>query len=155
MIVTREDGYQIDSAKERLEVDQVHEWISTDAYWALGRSRELTGRAIAGATCFGIYSPAGPQVGYARVVTDDVTFAWLCDVYVARPARGLGLGTWLAQSIRDYLIDRGLTRLVLATGDAHGVYAKAGFVPLGRPERWMEIDLRGPADPGAVPRVQA
>ena len=151
MIITRDDGYQIDTAKERLSTARVHEWLSTDAYWALGREPEVTARAIVGSECFGVYEPDGEQVGFARVVTDGATFGWLCDVYIARSARGLGLGTWLAQTVYDYFMDRGLRRLVLATADAHGVYAKAGFAPLGRPERWMEVDQRPRSEPGDVP----
>jgi GNAT superfamily N-acetyltransferase len=151
MIIRRDDRYEIDTSKERLEVAQVHEWLSTDAYWALGRTAEVMSRAIAGSVCFGVYDPAGAQVAFARVVTDDATFGWLCDVYVAASARGLGLGTWLAQTAYDHFIQRGLVRLVLATADAHGVYAKAGFVPLVRPTRWMEVDLRTGLGPGDVP----
>ena len=81
-------------------------------------------------------------------MTDDATFAWIADVYVARDRRGLGLGTWLAGVVRDHLLALGVPRIVLATADAHGVYAKAGFEPLLRPERYMEIDQRpgGPPD---------
>ena len=71
------------------------------------------------------------------------TFAWLCDVYIDPAARGLGLGTWLAQTVVTELRDRGLPRIILATRDAHTVYEKAGFVVLAEPARWMEIDVRG------------
>ena len=92
---------------------------------------------------YGVYrSPHGPQVAFARVVTDGATFAWLCDVYVDPAERGNGLGTWLATAVSDDLAARGIRRILLSTWDAHGVYAKAGFVPLARPERWMEIDRR-------------
>jgi len=138
----REDGYEIDTAPGRLDVPRIHEWLSTDAYWALGRPAEVVARSIRHSLCFGIYDRDGDQVGVCRVVTDEATFAWLCDVYVDRAARGRGLGTWLVQVVREHLLDMGLQRIILATLDAHGVYATAGFVPLAKPDRWMEIDLR-------------
>jgi GNAT superfamily N-acetyltransferase len=80
------------------------------------------------------------------VVTDGATFAWLCDVYIDRKARGVGLGGWLVGVARDHLLERGVYRIVLATADAHEVYAREGFAPLGVPGRWMEIDLRDTTD---------
>lgn len=142
MRLPRDDGYEIDTSAERLEVPTVHRWLSTDTYWAPGRPLEVVLAAIAGSDCYGVYAPGGAQVGFARVVTDHATFAWLCDVYIDRTARGLGLGTWLAQAITDRVKAQGVARLVLATRDAHTVYEKAGFEPLIVPSRWMEIDLR-------------
>jgi GNAT superfamily N-acetyltransferase len=98
--------------------------------------------AIAGSDNYGVYAPDGAQVGFARVVTDHATFAWLCDVYIDRSVRALGLGTWLAQTVTDHVRVGGVARLVLATRDAHTVYEKAGFTPLLDATRWMEIDLR-------------
>jgi GNAT superfamily N-acetyltransferase len=147
MLWQRDDGYEIDTDPRRLDVPLIHGWLSTDAYWALGRSAEVMARAIRDSLCFGQYDRDGTQAGFARVVTDNSTFAWLCDVYVAREARGLGLGTWLASTVREHLLDAGLPRILLATADAHGVYAKAGFVPVASPDRWMEIDLRAVPPP--------
>lgn len=142
MLRRREDGHEIDTEPGRLDVARVQEWLTTDAYWAVGRPAEVIARSLRGSLCFGLYGPDRAQVGFARVVTDHATFAWLCDVYVAREARGLGLGTWLATVTREHLADLGVPRIVLATADAHGVYAKAGFTPFASPDRWMEIDLR-------------
>lgn len=151
MVKRRDDGYEIDTDPRRLDVALTHDWISNDAYWAKGRSAEVMRRAIESSVCFGVYDPDGRQVAFARVVTDNATFAWLCDVYVSRPVRGLGIGTWMTQSIREHVLDLGVRRIVLATVDAHGVYAKAGFSPFASPERWMEIDLRAvAAQPGDV-----
>jgi GNAT superfamily N-acetyltransferase len=151
MLIKRSDGFEIDTADERLDGGRIHTWLATDAYWAVGRTADRTATAIEKSECFGVYGPDGAQVGFARVVTDHATFAWICDVYITREQRGLGLGTWLAQTIRDHLLEAGLQRLVLATADAHEVYAKAGFVPLARPARWMEVDHRpgftGPNEP--------
>ncbi|MFG1900209.1 GNAT family N-acetyltransferase [Micromonospora carbonacea] len=143
--LTRDDGHQLSTDPARLNLDLVHHWLSTDAYWALGRDRETVGRAFAGSLPYGVYRPGdGRQVAVARVVTDRATFAWLCDVYVDRAARGVGLGTWLAGAVRDHLATLGVRRIVLATSDAHGVYAKIGFA-LVEPDRWMQYDGRGQA----------
>ncbi|MGW4152782.1 GNAT family N-acetyltransferase [Micromonospora chersina] len=140
--LTRPDGYLLTTDPDRLDLDRVHHWLSTDAYWALGRDRDTVGRAFAGSIGFGVYRPGdGRQVAVARVVTDRATFAWLCDVYVDPAERGRGLGTWLAGAARDHLAEWGVRRIVLATNDAHGVYAKVGFTPV-EPGRWMEYDRR-------------
>ena len=142
--LTRDDGYLISTDPDRLDLDLVHTWLSTDAYWALGRDRETVARAFAGSLGFGVFRPVdGRQVAVARVVTDRATFAWLCDVYVDRAERGRGLGIWLAGAVRDHLATLGVRRIVLATNDAHGVYAKVGFAPV-RTDRLMELDSREP-----------
>ncbi|MCZ9345490.1 GNAT family N-acetyltransferase, partial [Streptomyces sp. TRM76130] len=113
-------------------------WLSTDAYWSTGRPRDKHDRAVAGSLNFGVYDGmSGAQVAYARVVTDRATFAYLCDVYVDPSVRGKGIGTALAAAVREQLRPYGLRRILLATRDAHGVYAKLGFTPLERPEEWM------------------
>ena len=132
-------GYELSTDPGRLDLDLVHRWLSTDAYWALGRSRDTVERAVAGSLNFGVFRPHdGRQVAYARVVTDSATFAWLCDVYVDRAERGRGLGTWLVGAVRDKLAASGVRRVLLATQDAHGVYAGLGFTPLAEPDCWME-----------------
>ncbi|MFF7458304.1 GNAT family N-acetyltransferase [Kitasatospora sp. NPDC008115] len=134
------DGYRISTDPALLDAGLIHRWLSQDAYWAIGRSREKQDRAIAGSLNFGLYEQAsGDQVGYARVVTDHATFAWLCDVYIAPAARGRGLGTALAAAVRDELAEDGLRRILLATADAHGVYAKVGFDAVAKPEKWMVL----------------
>lgn len=142
MRVRRDDGYELDSELARLDLERVHSWLSTDAYWALGRSLETVQRATEGSLSFGLYSPSGELVGFARVVTDLATFAWLCDVYIAPDSRGRGLGTWLVGVIRDRLQAAGVYRILLATSTAHGVYEKVGFGPLVEPGKWMEINTR-------------
>jgi GNAT superfamily N-acetyltransferase len=146
MRVRREDGYEIDTAPERLDLKLLHAWLSTDAYWARGRSAEVVARSVEGSLCFGVYAPDGALTGFARVVTDGATFAWLCDVYVSSSTRGIGLGGWLVRVVRDHLQERGVYRILLATADAHEVYTRAGFTPLAVPGRWMEIDLRDTSD---------
>ncbi|EFL25290.1 GNAT family acetyltransferase [Streptomyces himastatinicus ATCC 53653] len=137
MPIRREDGYEIATDPSRIDLALVHHWLSTDAFWALGRSRETVEQAARASVNFGIYDSAGAQVAYARVVTDQATFAWLCDVYVAPPHRGKGLGTWLAAAVRDHLAPYNLKRVLLSTLDAHDVYAKVGFVPFPDPGNLM------------------
>ncbi|WP_091668725.1 GNAT family N-acetyltransferase [Micromonospora auratinigra] len=140
--LTRSDGYQLSTDPDRLDLDRVHHWLCTDAYWALGRERDTVERAFAGSIGFGVYRPGdGRQVAVARVVTDRATFGWLCDVYVDRAERGRGLGGWLAATVRDHLAELGVRRLLLATADAHGLYAKVGFTPVAA-ERYLELDRR-------------
>ena len=132
--------YEISADPARLDVPLVHQWLSTDAYWALGRPLAKQEAAIAGSLNFGAYDTAtGAQYAYARVVTDLATFGWLCDVYVAPTARGHGLGTRLVEAVRDHLTPYGLRRILLATADAHGVYAKLGFEPLADSGKWMAL----------------
>ncbi|MGW0083360.1 GNAT family N-acetyltransferase [Streptomyces sp. NPDC003393] len=132
------EGYEISTDPARIDVERVHRWLSTDAYWALGRSREKQERAIAGSLNFGVYEMvSGRQVACARVVTDLASFAWLCDVYVDRAVRGKGIGTALVGAVREHLRPYDLKRVLLATHDAHGVYEKLGFRPLERPDQWM------------------
>ena len=146
MIARRDDGLEICLGTSRVNIDVVHRWLARDAYWALGRSRDLVERSLAGSLVAGVYDGPGPDarhVGLARVVTDDATFAWICDVYVEPDRRGQGIGSWLTQALVEELMERrGILRLLLATRDAHAVYAKAGFEPLAGVWRWMEIDRR-------------
>ncbi|WP_328313880.1 GNAT family N-acetyltransferase [Streptomyces sp. NBC_00442] len=135
--------YAISADPARLDPARIHHWLSTDAYWALGRTREKQDAAIAGSLNFGAYeASSGEQVAYARVVTDHATFAWLCDVYVDPAVRGKGLGTAMVAAVRDHLAPVGLRRIMLATADAHGVYEKLGFRALENPDRWMALGLQ-------------
>jgi GNAT superfamily N-acetyltransferase len=127
-----------------LDHDRIHRWILEESYWAKGRTVENQERAIANSWNFGAYdSDSGKQLGYTRVVTDRATFAWLCDVYVDDAARGLGVGKALVAAVVEALEPLGLRRIMLATADAHGLYAQYGFAPLAKPEIWM---ARVPAD---------
>jgi GNAT superfamily N-acetyltransferase len=135
----RDDGYELSSERERIDVPRVHQWLSTDAYWAMGRPLEQMRVALDGSDVYGIYL-GDTQVALARVVTDDAVFAYLCDVYVDRAHRGKGLGGWLVRSLRDHYAAQGLKRLLLITRDAQSVYAAHGFVEVD-PGRWMACDL--------------
>jgi GNAT superfamily N-acetyltransferase len=116
----------------------VHEWLSERAYWAKGRPRAVQDAAIDASRNYGIYvEGSGAQVAYARVVTDGATFAWLCDVFVHESVRGQGLGKRLMAGVVADLEPLGLSRILLATHDAHELYAQFGFAALEEPARWM------------------
>jgi len=132
----RPNDIELSDDPARLDVARIHSWL-TSSYWAPGIERSLVERAIAGSHCLGAYRD-GQQVGYARMVTDRATFAWLADVWVDEPARGQGLGRRMTGWFLDHPDYRGLRRIALATADAHGVYAALGFQPLKRPDRYME-----------------
>ncbi|MGP3771079.1 GNAT family N-acetyltransferase [Streptomyces sp. SDT5-1] len=143
MTSTLPDGYTLSTDPGRLDTDRVHAWLSQDAYWALDRPRARQDRAVAGSLNFGVYDTAsGEQVAYARVVTDEAEFAWLCDVYVDRSVRGKGIGGAMVAAVRDHLEALGIRRILLATKDAHGVYEEVGFKPLEHPDQWMALYFR-------------
>lgn len=145
------DGFEFSDDSARIDRDRVHRWLSEDAYWALGRSREKQDAAIAGSINYGVYrSDSGEQVAYTRVVTDGSMFAWICDVYVHRSVRGLGIGKAMMTGVIDALDLLGVWRQTLVTGDAHDLYAKYGFEPLDHPENWMTriSPTGGSAGPG-------
>lgn len=122
-----------------IDLDLVHSWLSRDAYWALGRSRETVGAAARGSLNFGVLDADDALVAYARVVTDRATFAWLCDVYVKPSARGKGVGTLLVEAVAATLRPMNLRRILLATSDAHALYEKVGFESFPHPERLMQL----------------
>jgi len=132
------DGYEIDDDPARLDVDTIHAFLTRDAYWSTGISRDVVSRAIAGSLNFGLYRDAA-QVGFARVISDRATFAWLADVYVLAEHRGHGLGHQLVRAALAHPDLRGLRRIALVTSDAHQIYADCGFLPLTDPERWMTL----------------
>ena len=131
------DEYLISTDRSRLDVKLIHDFLSNHAYWASGRSREVVERSIESSLPFGIYL-GRKQVGFARIVTDYATFAWVADVFVLPEHRGRGLGKWLMEVIVAHPRLQGFRRWVLSTKDAHGLYERLGFQKLHRPERWME-----------------
>ena len=154
--ITRVNTYEISTDPSRLQLDAIHAYL-TRSYWSPGIPKALVARAIANSMCFGLYlaetrSPAHgdaldqgeTQVGFARVVTDKSSFAYLADVYVLEEHRGQGLSKRLVQTIQAHPDLQGLRRFMLATLDAHGLYAQFGFKPLSAPERVMELRLAPP-----------
>jgi len=129
--------YEITTDKSRLDIGAIHDFLST-SYWSPGIPRTVVERAIANSMCFAALAD-GEQVGFARVVTDKATFAYLADVYVLPEHRGNGVSRKLMEEIIRHPDLQGLRRMLLATRDAHGLYAKFGFKPLNAPDRVMEL----------------
>jgi GNAT superfamily N-acetyltransferase len=132
----------VDTDKSRLDFDAIHEFLSS-SYWAKGIPRDTVQRAIDHSMCFGVYV-AGRQVGFARVITDHATFAYLSDVFVLEAYRGQGLSKLLMNAIVNHPDLQGLRRWTLSTRDAHGLYTQFGFTPLGWPDRFMERTVSNP-----------
>ena len=132
------DGYELDDDRGRIDRAAVHRYLGDESYWATHIPRDLVERSIENSLCFGAYD-GGAQVGFARVVTDRATFAYLADVYVLEEHRGQGLSKWLLETVLAHPELQGLRRFLLATRDAHGLYARSGFKPLANPARLMEV----------------
>ena len=129
--------YDISTDPSRLQLDAIHAWL-TRSYWSPGIPKDVVARGIANSLCFGIHLGES-QVGFARVVTDKASFAYLADVYVLEEHRGQGLSKRLVGEILAHPDLQGLRRVLLATADAHGLYAQFGFQALAAPDRMMEI----------------
>jgi hypothetical protein len=132
-----QNGFMISTNPALLQVDMIHQYLSTQSYWAQGRTLETVKTSIEHSLCFGVYAES-QQVGFARVVTDYATFGWLCDVFILESRRGKGLGKWLVGCVVDHPALKSIRRLLLATRDAGGLYrVYGGFETLPNPERWM------------------
>ena len=131
------DKFYISTEKEKMDIDLIHSFL-TRSYWAEGISKEIIKRSIEGALCFGVFEN-DQQVGFARMITDKATFAYLADVFIIDEYRGLGLSKWLMEVIMSHPDLQGLRRLMLATRDAHELYKKFGFTQLNNVDRWMHI----------------
>ena len=129
--------YTICTDNELLDVRVIHDFVSNQSYWGQGRKLEVVQRALDHSLNFGIYKDK-QQIGFGRVVTDYATFAWIADVFVLSDFRGQGLSKWMMEVMLGHPQLQGFRRWVLATKDAHNLYSRFGFIPLHRPERWME-----------------
>ena len=123
------DAYRLSFDSADMQVDAIHAFLA-QSYWAENIARAVVERAIAGSLCVGIFAPGGDQVGFARVVTDRATFAYLADVYVLAAHRGHGLAARMVTALHDHPDLQGLRRWMLATSDAHGLYAALGWTPI-------------------------
>ncbi|MDP3856775.1 MAG: GNAT family N-acetyltransferase [Stagnimonas sp.] len=130
------NGYTLSDDPARLDLAVIHGFLR-DSYWANSRSEATQTRANQNSLCIGLYRGA-EQVGFARVISDYASFAYLCDVFVLEAHRGRGLGDWLIAGVQAHPRLQGLRRWSLATRDAHGLYARHGWTPLPTPEIWMQ-----------------
>jgi len=135
MRVDREDGYFLSTDKALLSLDVIHGYLSR-SYWAAERPREVVAASVENSLCIGAYAPDGTQVGFARAVTDRATMYWLADVFVLEEERGKGLGKWMVGVFLDIPVLKGLSG-ILATRDAHGLYARYGFKVPDKPQNMM------------------
>ena len=133
--------YSITTDTRQLDIDAIHAFLSR-SFWAEGIPKATVAKSIAHSLCFGLFD-GDKQVGFARVVTDRATFAYLCDVYVLETHRGHGLGKWLIETVMAHPDLQGLRRFQLVTRDAHGLYSRHGFESPLNPERHMEIFRHG------------
>lgn len=131
------DEYVISTDPARLDVSLIHTFLSQSSYWAQNRSLDRVILSIENSLNFGLYHDER-QIGFARIVTDYATFAWLADVFIIEDYRGHGLGKWLIETVVGHPALQVLRRWVLATRDAHGLYGQFGFVELRQPHSWME-----------------
>lgn len=130
--------YQVSSDPARLDFATIHQFIAS-SYWAAGIPAAVLRKAMENSLCFGVYDGDGQQVGFARVITDKATFAYLADVFILPPHRGLGLSKMLIQAVVNHPELQGLRRMMLATRDAHSLYAQYGFTAVVNPQSLMQI----------------
>ena len=142
-----QDGFCISTDFAKLDLTAIHHFLSTQAYWCLNIPFEKVATAAKNSLNFGLYAPGGQQIGYARVISDRSTIAYLGDVYVLPEFRGRGLSKWLIGTVMQHPELQGLRRWILLTGDAHGLYRQFGWKDIAHPERWMEVTVSGPPYP--------
>lgn len=132
------DQFCISTDKSRLDIDAVHEFLSTKAYCCLNIRKAKVQDAIQNSMCFGVYLNE-KQIGFARIISDFSTIAYLGDVYILEEYRGNGLSKWLMETIMNHPDLQGLRRWILLTGDAHGLYRQFGWTDIADPTKWMEL----------------
>jgi GNAT superfamily N-acetyltransferase len=138
VIEVQKDQFCISTDVDRLDIASIHHFLANESYWSKDIPFIIVQKAVRNSLCFGMFK-GEEQIGFARVVSDYVTFAFLADVYILKEYRGLGLSKWLLELILSHPDLQGLRRWMLATRDAHDLYGKYGFRPISHPERLMEI----------------
>ena len=133
----RRGEFYITTDRKRLDLAAIHKFLSEESYWAAGIPRSTVAKSVRKSLCFGLFC-GDRQIGFARVISDGATIAYLGDVYVLSEFRGRGLATWLMECIASHPELQGLRRWMLVTRDAHGLYEKFGFQPLAKPQAYME-----------------
>jgi GNAT superfamily N-acetyltransferase len=136
---TQPDEYEVSTDRARLDLETIHRFLSNEAYWSPGVARQVVERSVERSMCFGVYR-GDEQVGFARVVTDGATFAWLADVFIVSGHRGRGLGKRLVAAVLQHPDLQGLRRWMLGTADAHELYRRFGFSELQDVDRFMALE---------------
>ncbi|WP_425236351.1 GNAT family N-acetyltransferase [Ulvibacterium sp.] len=134
----QKNEFYISTDKSKLDIDTIHDFLSTKAYWCLHIPKEKVEISIENSFCFGLYE-TNKQIGFARIITDFSTIAYLGDVYILEEYRGKGLSKWLMETIMNFPELQGLRRWILLTGDAHELYRKYGWTDLADSSKWMEL----------------
>lgn len=137
-LTLEKNGFVLSTNPNKLDVDAIHHFLATKAYWCLNIPKETVQKSIENALCFGIYD-GNQQIGFARVISDFATIGYLGDVYILEDYRGKGLSKWLMETIMSHPELQGLRRWILLTGDAHGLYEQFGWHAIADPSKWMEI----------------
>ena len=132
-----DDGFYISSDKSKFDLEFIHDFLSNQAYWAKGRSMDLVVKSIENSLCFGVFTKNDKQIGFARITTDFVVFAWLMDAFIERDYRGKGLGRFLIDTIVNHKELKHVNGIGLRTNDAHKLYRQFGFDTIPDPETWM------------------
>lgn len=143
------DEFCISTDKTKLDIDSIHQFLSTKAYWCLNIPKEKVHTSIQNSLCFGVYHHE-KQIGFAKVITDFSTIAYLGDVYILEEYRGNGLSKWLIETIMSYPDLQGLRRWILLTSDAHGLYRQFGWTDIADPSKWMEVHTKNIYSKGSV-----
>lgn len=131
------DAYVVSCDPAATSLEVVHRYLAEESNWAKNIPRAVVATEIANSLCFSLLH-RNTQVGFARVITDRATIAYLGDVFVLESHRGKGLSKWLLQCVIGHPDLQGLRRWILLTSNAHGLYEKFGFAPTAAPEKWME-----------------
>lgn len=140
-ITTYKDSFCISTDKSKLDIKVIHHYLSTEAYWSINIPLDNVQKAIDNSLCFGVYFNE-KQIGFARVITDCASFAYLADVFILKEFRNQGLSKWLMETIMSHPELQGLRMWALRTKDAHGLYKKFGFNEIVNTEKWMEFDTK-------------
>ncbi len=131
-------GFRISTDRNELDFDVIYQFIS-QSYWAKGIPKSTMQKALDHSLCFGLFNAEQQQVGFARLITDYATFAYLSDVFIVEQYRGCGLSKFLIETVVSHPDVQGLRRMMLATSDAHGLYAQYGFKPIEQAQTFMQV----------------
>ena len=131
------EGYYISTDIHKMDIPFIHDYLSRRSYWALGRAEEEVIKSMKNSMCFGVFNEKDVQVGFARIATDFVVFAWVMDVFIDEAYLGLGLGKKLIEAIVEHPELQNVNGIGLRTNDAHELYKKFGFEGIEKPETWM------------------